>query len=313
MMATLAENAAAVKAAQVAIDAAIVAKGGTTTGGLSNAAAAIAALPSGGGEPSWPVDWKNDGKTHLWFWFGTGAYPLAYFSAQYVSDGHTFDVDWGDGTVDSVAASTTLTSRAVSHLFSERGLHEVVISGYDEISLTGMSFGGSRENLYCPSKIRQIEIYNPTPITFPSNNSVGVVAVKCPLATIGESAFRFNADLTTLEGTSACTEIAGYSFQGCNSLVSLGDFPNVTTIGSAAIQAMNNLESIGDLSSLASVGLNAFDLSPKIKSLTFASKTHSEVEAITGFYNFPNRGTACVFHCSDGDFYRSGSSLLPVA
>ena len=47
-MATLAENAAAVKAAQVAIDAAIVAKGGTTTGGLTNAAAAIEALPSGG-------------------------------------------------------------------------------------------------------------------------------------------------------------------------------------------------------------------------------------------------------------------------
>lgn len=48
-MATLAENAAAVKAAQVAIDAAIVAKGGTTEGGLNNAAAAIQALPSGGG------------------------------------------------------------------------------------------------------------------------------------------------------------------------------------------------------------------------------------------------------------------------
>ena len=47
-MATLAENAAAVKAAQVAIDAAIVAKGGTTAGGLANAAAAIEALQSGG-------------------------------------------------------------------------------------------------------------------------------------------------------------------------------------------------------------------------------------------------------------------------
>ena len=42
-MSTLAENAAAVKAAQVAIDAAIVAKGGTTDGGLANAAAASAA------------------------------------------------------------------------------------------------------------------------------------------------------------------------------------------------------------------------------------------------------------------------------
>lgn len=47
-MATLVENAAAVKAASTAIDAAIVAKGGTTAGGLAHAAAAIAALPSGG-------------------------------------------------------------------------------------------------------------------------------------------------------------------------------------------------------------------------------------------------------------------------
>lgn len=45
-MATLAENAAAVKAAQEAIDAAIVAKGGTTDGGLTNAAEAIGNLPN---------------------------------------------------------------------------------------------------------------------------------------------------------------------------------------------------------------------------------------------------------------------------
>lgn len=57
-MATLAENAAAVKAAQEAIDAAIAAKGGTTAGGLTNAAAAISALPSGG---DWvkPADWPD--------------------------------------------------------------------------------------------------------------------------------------------------------------------------------------------------------------------------------------------------------------
>ena len=60
-MATLAENAAAVKAAQVAIDAAIVAKGGTTTGGLTNAAAGIATIPSGGGCDEWtpPDDWRD--------------------------------------------------------------------------------------------------------------------------------------------------------------------------------------------------------------------------------------------------------------
>jgi hypothetical protein len=53
-MATLVENANAVKSAAAAIDAAIVAKGGTTAGGLRNAAAAIAALPSGGdGDRLW--------------------------------------------------------------------------------------------------------------------------------------------------------------------------------------------------------------------------------------------------------------------
>ena len=60
-MATLAENAAAVKAAQVAIDAAIVAKGGTTEGGLTNAAAGIATIPSGGGGDEWspPDEWRD--------------------------------------------------------------------------------------------------------------------------------------------------------------------------------------------------------------------------------------------------------------
>lgn len=60
-MATLAENAAAVKAAQVAIDAAIVAKGGTTIGGLANAAAAISAIPSGEAWREWWMgeDWPN--------------------------------------------------------------------------------------------------------------------------------------------------------------------------------------------------------------------------------------------------------------
>ena len=60
-MATLAENAAAVKSAQVAIDAAIVAKGGTTEGGLTNAAAGIATIPSSGGCDEWtpPDDWRD--------------------------------------------------------------------------------------------------------------------------------------------------------------------------------------------------------------------------------------------------------------
>lgn len=66
-MATLAENAAAVKAAQVAIDAAIVAKGGSTSGGLSNAAAAIVAIPSGGADLDEILGWLTCTSTFIDF------------------------------------------------------------------------------------------------------------------------------------------------------------------------------------------------------------------------------------------------------
>lgn len=60
LAATLAQNAIAITNAAAQIDAAIIAKGGTTQGGLTNAAAAIAALPSGGGR-GWtrPAEWPH--------------------------------------------------------------------------------------------------------------------------------------------------------------------------------------------------------------------------------------------------------------
>ena len=100
-MATLAENAAAVKAAQVAIDAAIVAKGGTTDGGLNNAAAAIAALPSGDEEwepqGGWPTDNVSRIYIHLDEYDSLDYYvKIAYRGGN---NGY-FQIDWGDGTVE---------------------------------------------------------------------------------------------------------------------------------------------------------------------------------------------------------------------
>lgn len=125
-MATLAQNAAAVKAAQVAIDAAIVAKGGTTTGGLSNAATAIAAIPSGapnqGGTPD--DGWKNDGASHFWNY---GEY-----------DGWTFQIDigkvlnaqitiaWGDGQSETL--NTSSSNRIVQHVYSKAGAYRVDVT-----------------------------------------------------------------------------------------------------------------------------------------------------------------------------------------
>lgn len=76
-MASLVENVAAVKKAQEDIDAAIVAKGGTTAGGLVHAAEAIATIPSGG-----PVS-VSEGDVNFYLPDGTRAY--AYSKEEFLS------------------------------------------------------------------------------------------------------------------------------------------------------------------------------------------------------------------------------------
>lgn len=132
-MSTLAENAAAVKAAQVAIDRAIVTKGGTTAGGLTNAAAAIAAIPSGG-EPYWTKQpWLNDGWTHAWIKITPEMQNLTFgVSFRYISE-NRFYIDWGDGSVEYVNASVALTSVKRLHTYMASGSYRVDIYGYDSM------------------------------------------------------------------------------------------------------------------------------------------------------------------------------------
>lgn len=401
-MATLIENATAVKAASTAIDAAIVAKGGTTSGGLENAAAAIAALPSGG-EPNYPLPWKaSTSGTYLWFYQVPNNARTVYFTAQYVAKSG-FTVDWGDGTVQDIAASTTLTTRALSHGYSDAGAHEVSVTGYDRVVLNqNFPFGDpTTENASSVIALRQFQS-DCSLTTYASNNAIfctGVVAayfteatslfrtfryagavreVYAPkattlgvdtfayahklttfdfpeLVTLGLSAFVGNKNivvadypkLTTIGGTAfdgctglreirlpSLTYMTALAFRNCSNIEKVGDMPELTGFGHYEFYLNKNLKEVGDLSKVAdfrsnlfngctalrsvgdmssatNIASNAFTGCP-LESVTFRSRTHTEVEAITGFTNFPNRGRSLVFHCSDGDFYRSGSSLLPL-
>lgn len=184
-MATLAENAAAVKAAQVAIDAAIVAKGGTTTGGLSNAATAIEAIPSGGGT-SYPVPWKNDGKTHVWIRITPEMIPRNEFNfGRWVFHRETqgnVTIDFGDGSDPYTFAVGNATQiRDVRHVYAEPGDYEVVIDGYDAITNFGTiylfeyatNYNSSTRNTYRSSQsVVQIEFAKVKVSQFPSSREM---------------------------------------------------------------------------------------------------------------------------------------------
>jgi hypothetical protein len=122
----LVENANAVKSAAAAIDAAIVAKGGTTAGGLRNAAAAIAALPSRG-EDTLAQWWSGtfDGDlTYTPTTIGTGITfggdhgPYRLFLPNLTSCGRYILSENGSSFVEVVANS--LTDIPIAFLFSQQ-------------------------------------------------------------------------------------------------------------------------------------------------------------------------------------------------
>lgn len=107
-MASLFENCNAVKSAADAIDAAIVAKGGTTAGGLRAAPDAIAALPSGPADPGFIVI-ETDVATSIWMTkVGTQVIkPVKLLTS-------TDAVNWTawDGSTKSLPAGTALYIKA---------------------------------------------------------------------------------------------------------------------------------------------------------------------------------------------------------
>lgn len=387
---------------------AIRTKGGTTDTLLpSEMPAAISAIPSGGDvtvEPLttdtngtftapegkayspvevkvdnvWPKPWKgtsigggetSDNVVHLWFYFAPNVFPRAYFNASYISDGHTFKVDWGDGQIEDVAASTDYTTRELSHDYTIGGYYEVTIYGYDSISLNKASVLGAYNSAYTPSYIscRQIEMVGNMDGTMVSNIycGLGVVSVEFPasLTIVGTSAFIGNASLKSVGGLENVTSIGatafhrclnllsvgtlpnvetisinafnncpslktigdmplltalnGSVFLNCPALESVGDMPSVTSIGIDAFSGCTSLKTIGDLSALTSISTRAFNYCDALESITFGNattgvgKSSEDVKAISGWTILPARPT-CIFHCTDGDFYRSGTNLIKV-
>ena len=272
-MATLAENAAAVKAAQVAIDAAIVAKGGTTDGGLNNAAAAIAALPSGDEEwepqGGWPTDNVSRIYIHLDEYDSLDYYvKIAYRGGN---NGY-FQIDWGDGTVEpfnTVRKTHTYSAPGDYVIKIERtaaGLaadakyyhgayyHNIFGAGWNEL---GEGDGGRSATV--------IGLYISDFFAWDTaHTSSGGRSDFCYLPNLKGvkiNGFRFDV----VDGK---VGIGSFSFIGCTSLRSLTIPQGVTSIGASAFSYCYALRSLTIPQGVTSIGSSAFSNCTSLRSLT---------------------------------------------
>lgn len=291
-MGTLIENAAAVKAAQEAIDAAIVAKGGTTEGGLSNAAAAIAAIPSGktAGVPD--GGWKNDGHTHLWVEVNESIgmeIRLSINSTAYAKYDAT--VEWGDGTTLVVTNGYIIKT----HTYAESGEYIITIKSQNMKALrcgsgseTSNAFSIMYTNEYVPdAKLRFAELSGEiTDIVGAFANCVRLEGIKgtSSVKYIGGYTFFWCSSLVNIEGMSGVERIANNAFTSCAYDFVGFSFDNVTSIGNGAFT--NAKRMFGDLvfPSLDTVG-SIFGSSNAVRSVDMSQ---SNITTVTATFSYNN-------------------------
>lgn len=250
-MGTLAENAAAVKAAQVAIDAAIVAKGGTTDGGLTNAAAAIGQMQL---DDEHYYAWRNDGKSHIWVeidWLNSDNDPDYYFYLTFSYKGTDCYVDWGDGSeVTELADMSSMGNTTVSHNYTSIGRYVITIStdvihcggggGVSNIANAAYDAGAAAPSRYIRqcAAIRQIELHDVTG----DNNHYSFMLLRNArrIRAGGDYANPFRSykfsesGFKTIEYPYPQNDVAGAArtFSGCWNLEALPNIEKLTSYGS---------------------------------------------------------------------------------
>lgn len=134
------------------------------------------------------------------------------------------------------------------------------------------------------------------------------------LMSIDGNAFRSCTSLKSIGNMEKLKSIANLAFSDCNQLSSIGNMPSLSSLGQAVFQNCSKLQTVGDMSNLKTIDRSTFNGCPEISSLSFLNASSEEVNQIAGFQNFPNVGISCIFHCSDGDFYRvkNDTKLTPV-
>lgn len=257
-MATLAENAAAVKSAAQAIDAAIVAKGGTTAGGLTNAAAAIEALPSGGDISMPPGGWIEDGNTHLWLYLPEDTSADLPFMINIINNSRSFPaysavIDWGDG---SPLVSITSGKIFKSHEYTSPGVVVITISSSDMTALWSDNnrsiFGGSNNRGQPP---------------------VAYVEVGDSVTMLGNNSFSGNMMLMAVKGNNLSSLVSAFYNSGIRYFTA----PRIANIGSYSFYNSVNLLAYVAPGTLSSIGNKAFQYCYNLRYLDLSQSSVREI------------------------------------
>ena len=91
-----------------------------------------------------------------------------------------------------------------------------------------------------------------------------------PVTSIGDGAFYYNTNLTSVTIPNSITNIGNYVFEGCTSLISFTMGTNVTTIGEWAFYSCTSLTSATIGNSVTNIGLGAFVLCASLPAITVA-------------------------------------------
>lgn len=237
----------------------------------------IAAIPTDAVERFQIQPWVNDGWFHVWVMFTEVDWFDPYVSLRLLNAifPNGIEVDWGDGQIETIAASADKKTPTLSHAYAARGTYHIRVSGYD-------SFEGNPSNLFdndprskiavrqieCGSHITNLQKIaetnveainlsgNATSVNFSGSGLRYVDGASSAVAT----ARIFNACpfLRGVTGLSTCESIGKSAFEGCAALEDIGELPVCTTIGDYAFSGCAALRSVGTLSACTSIGLSAF-------------------------------------------------------
>lgn len=212
-------------------------------------------------------------------------------------DGGVITVDWGDGTSEN-AASTTTGEKTFTHTYDETGQYTASVDSTQEYyPYGGMSFGvintlfskrptnictairlGERCTeissylLYGCYALKSITIHES--ITYIGNNAfrdchaLKSITIPPGITSIGANMFQGCYALTSIAIPESVTSIGNYAFSKCYALTNITIPDGVTSIGEYAFSSCHDLTSIAISEGITSIGANTFTNCYALTSMT---------------------------------------------
>lgn len=118
------------------------------------------------------------------------------------------------------------------------------------------------------------------------------------VTTIGDSAFCYNEDITSVKVPYSITIIGSYSFSNCKNLAKAEISHGTKQLGIAVFMSCHTLKSVTLPASIKHIGEYTFYDCPKLSSIYFGGTKEQWNKISNGTYW--NQNSVCTVYCSDG-------------